>query len=136
MEPERNAPILPQRDTGVRSANNEVDPYRTPPQPPQGTTGRKCKASFHNDGVTAQSPFAPDAQGVWTGNGTELHIDGDDSCEIALLDKTVERGSRTVLWSGTLTVPKAGDGPTTIELPLDATAVQAIRDQLRAEPKR
>lgn len=87
-------------------------------------------------GVTAQSPFAPDAHGVWTGNGTELHIDGDDSCQIALLDKTLERSPRVVLWSGTLTVPKAGDGPATIELPLDAAAIQAIRDKLGAENRR
>lgn len=83
-------------------------------------------------GVLTQSPFAPDAHSVWTGNGTQLLIDGEDSCQIALYDKTLERSPRVQLWSGTLTVPKAGAEPATLELPLDAAAIQAMRDKLQS----
>ncbi len=53
MKPERSAPV-PKRDTGVRSANDEVDPYRMTAKPPEGTACPKCKASFHNGRWTWQ----------------------------------------------------------------------------------
>lgn len=87
-------------------------------------------------GVFAKSPFAPDANSVWTGNGSELLIDGEDSCRIELHDKTLEHGNRTRLWSGTLTMPRAGAEPATLELPLDAAAIQAMRNKLGAETRR
>lgn len=87
-------------------------------------------------GVSAQSPFAPDAHSVWTGNGTQLLIDGEDACQIALYDKTQERSPRVKLWSGTLKVPRAGAEPATLELPLDAAVIRAMCDKLGADAKR
>ena len=48
MKPNRNAPYLPKRDTGIQSANDEDDPYRATRKPPEGTRCPTCNASFQN----------------------------------------------------------------------------------------
>src|SRR5262245_25321547 len=39
-------PYLPKRDAGIRSANDEDDPYRASAKPPEPTVCPQCKASF------------------------------------------------------------------------------------------
>ena len=47
MKPNRAAaPYLVKRDTGVRSANDEDDPYRAGAKPPEPTTCPECRATF------------------------------------------------------------------------------------------
>ena len=56
MKPNRNAPYLPKRDTGIQSANDEDDPYRATRKPPEGTACPTCHASFHNGRWSWQKP--------------------------------------------------------------------------------
>jgi NMD protein affecting ribosome stability and mRNA decay len=41
------APYLPKQDAGLRSANDEGDPYRAAAKPPEPTTCPKCHATFN-----------------------------------------------------------------------------------------
>jgi NMD protein affecting ribosome stability and mRNA decay len=58
MKPIRAAstPYSPKRDTGVRSANDEDDPYREAQRPPEPTVCPKCKAAFIGGRWTWEKP--------------------------------------------------------------------------------
>jgi NMD protein affecting ribosome stability and mRNA decay len=48
MKNARAIPYSPKRDNGLRSANDENDPYRAAAKPPDETSCPKCRASFQN----------------------------------------------------------------------------------------
>lgn len=55
MKTERSAPT-PKHDAGLRSANDESDPYRTTSRPPDGTSCPTCRATYHAGRWTWQAP--------------------------------------------------------------------------------
>ena len=56
MKPNRAAPYLPKRDTGVQSANDEADPYRATRKLPDGITCPSCHATVHGGRWTWEKP--------------------------------------------------------------------------------
>jgi NMD protein affecting ribosome stability and mRNA decay len=51
-----SAPYSPKRDAGVRSANDEDDPYNARSKPPEPTACPKCRATFTGGRWTWETP--------------------------------------------------------------------------------